>query len=963
MLAVLVGLLFACIPPIASSSDSPQQAPRVEKVLPSTSNAPEKIAAIESDIRSTDFNRRQQAMLRLWGGRESYREWVEKAVNDTDPEVAKRAAWVLDRWRRGLLPDTPRDIAARLEGVSGPDTIENLLNAGLFTGALVAIDEAIGGATSPAIIDRAESAVRRRFPFFVRMAAQRNELPQFVSILDRLADDASMTLSFHQLNQLVNGVNQIELPSASQRWTATQRKRIAVILHAAQGDLPKAVELAEAAKDIELIRVCRMLAGDWHRMANEQAELARAQAPDSVAWYRHWMYALMAASRVPHTELPEVGSIAEKVDATQPENAAVIHEAIRKEAVQRLSEPRRDGLDADAFDPINRIRWQSLAMHGYLDEASAILKKLQPADAAELLAQAGRHPAGFAALGVDYRDLDSALPELVEDAVKGERNQAINSTDQGSPELAKLLTVVRLLVHVGRDDLALQSLKAVVNAPSLANQDYSAITRVQIMRTLARVNRNEWVGSLLVSPNESTLPGRTQFFLAMVFDAENETVSTLLEAISRLRPQNSYGNHVRDTIALLSGTLPEGFDADKDFRLMFQSMASNRLGNGANGPGILLARGQRLSIDIARIFELHNQPELAKQVLIELARSGDDAAKLKLALSELNEGNVSVARQAFDAVWNSTDVSGRELTRINQSDTDSLVAMKAIHGESVAAKRLGDNEGAEQLDALIQMMSCTPSATLRNSFAEYLVEQGRLEQAEAIYRPLLQLVAFGSEESVEFYTIARNFDAAVSESSPSASAAALDLAIAGTIETTVFYPAAYVSLPSYVHRRMIRNAVREKDVPEIKREVDRLLALDPMDIDFGEKVLESMREQGLQELANDILERIYQAGNEHLQNFPLDRGMANNLAWVMALSDFRLNEALAFSKRAVYYEPDSTVYRDTLAEILFRLGRTDEAIAIERACLLDDPSEWHVHEQIRRFESGDRSSTPGQTIP
>jgi len=104
-------------------------------------------------------------------------------------------------------------------------------------------------------------------------------------------------------------------------------------------------------------------------------------------------------------------------------------------------------------------------------------------------------------------------------------------------------------------------------------------------------------------------------------------------------------------------------------------------------------------------------------------------------------------------------------------------------------------------------------------------------------------------------------------------------------------------------------------------------------------------------LASEVLERMYQAGEKHLQNFPFDVAMSNNLAWVLSLSDYRLDDALRISKNAVFYQPDSTIYRDTLAEVLFRLKRNDEAIAIEKACLLDDPADWHVHEQIQRFES------------
>ncbi len=232
-----------------------------------------------------------------------------------------------------------------------------------------------------------------------------------------------------------------------------------------------------------------------------------------------------------------------------------------------------------------------------------------------------------------------------------------------------------------------------------------------------------------------------------------------------------------------------------------------------------------------------------------------------------------------------------------------------------------------------------------------MIEKGRLTDAAEILSPLLRLTAFGSTDDVEFYTVARQFDSAVSKSQPLDAAAALDLAVSGTMETTEFYPSAYVSLPIYVHRRIATAGIKQKNEELVKEQIDSLLKLYPVDIDFAEKMLEPMREAGMTSLAQSTLDQIYQAGRDHLQRFPHNVGMLNNLAWVMSLSDYQLDEALRYAQRAVRGEPDSTVYRDTLAEILFRLNRKDEAIAIEQACLLDDPAEWHVHQQIERFRT------------
>ncbi|MGV3483416.1 MAG: hypothetical protein ACO1RT_03235 [Planctomycetaceae bacterium] len=916
------------VPP--ANADAP---PLAEPVL----NEDAALAAIEQDLRSQNFDRRQLAMMRLWSNRERYRSWVEKAATDADPEVARRAHWILDRWRRGLLPDTPPDIAEQLQAAASADTIESLLNAGLFDGALVAIDEAIGGGGGEAVLDRAKSALRKRFPFYVRAAYHEDQLVQLVEVLGRLADEAPMALAYQQLRKHVLRDDGYHLPPASVRWTSDQREKLEVILLAANDDLPAAIDKAAKATDRDLLRVCRMLGGDWQALAHEQLAAANAQTPDSLEWYRHWMYALMAAARCEETD-------------------------IRRQAVEQLSKPRGADKDLDQTDPINRVRWQALAMHGELQAAASILQPLQPNDAAELLAQATLYPQAFEAIDVDWTQIDSQLSSLVKEAVQGEQKESDANRVSSSPELSRLLTVVRMMIATGRDELALEALKSVVNHPSLSSRDNASATRIEIIRTLARLNRNEWISELLIGPADTTLPGRTQFYLAMAFDAEIETVAGLIEAFTRLRPTDSFAEHVRDTVAILDGRLPKSFagsggrkastsGAGVGFESLYAAMAESKRVIRTRDGGMSIASVPRLTLDMARIFELHGEPELARRTLMALAAQGESEATLRIAEAELNQGSAQTARQLFETVWKTIERRGTDLSRLNQADADSLVAMKAIQGEATSAMRLGDLEGAEELQTLIKLMSCTPSPALRDSFAQYLVEQQMHEPAAAIYGPLLRLAAFGSSDDVEFYSIARNYDAAVSESKPAQAAAMLDLAIAGTIETTVFYPAAYISLPSYLHRRVIQMAVQDQDAARVRAHVEQLFRLDPIDIDFGEKVLVAMREAGMKDLAAEILERIYQAGNRHLETFPLDVGMANNLAWVLALSDHRLEDALRLSRRAVFYEPDSTIYRDTLAEVLFRLDRKPEAIAIEKACLLDDPAEWHVHEQIKRFEA------------
>ena len=917
--AGLLGLASMLAIP-ASAIDAPTVPSAKPPSLESTIDG-DALSRIESDIRSTNFERRQNAMLRLWGDRETYRRWVEDAAGDPDPEIARRAVWVLDRWRRGLLPDTPPDIAQRLESASGPDTVEQLLNVGLFDGALVAIDEAVGG-TNPAILDRAKSAMRRRFQFYVRSAHDRDRLPVLVEILDRLADDAQTTLAHQQLRQALTGDDEVTLPSASARWQRADKDRIEVSLHAAMGDLKRATQIADKAGEPGLIFVCRMLASDWATMAQEHKDAGTAATPDSPEYYRQWMYALIAASRCDDEE-------------------------IRSLAIAKLVEPRSGPKDSDPTDGINRLRWQSLAMHGEIDAAVKILKPQQADDAAELLSQASRFADAFAVVDVDIDAIDSQVQQLVIDAIRGERSGGRAIAERGSSALMRLLTVARLLVAVGREELAFSSLLEVVNHPSLAKLDSTSSTRIEMVRMLARINRDAWIAPIIVGAEETMLSARTQFFVSIALDADNQTVASLVAALNVMRPQQSFTKRLSDAIKFLAGEVPDWFDPKIDYERLYQTLR-NPDPFDAETPGLIL--------DYARLFELHDQNELANRTVLDLANAGDLDAKLRLAETELTGGSVEVARQIFESVWKAIEISGQQSLRLNLSEDDGLMALKAVHGEAIAARRLGDIDGAESLDRLITLMAYTPSMNLRNSFAEFLVEQQFNERGIEIYEPLMRLVAFGSNDSLEFHTVARNYDAAAADINALDAAKALDMAIAGTIETTVFYPAAYVSLPAFVHRQRAGHFIKQNDEVATRREIKKLERLDAIDIDFSEKAVKAMRAGGMNELADEIIERTYEGGRDHLKQFPLDVGMANNVSWVMALSNYRLDDALAFSSRAVFYEPDSTIYRDTLAEILFRQGRREEAIALEKACLLDDPGEWHVHEQIKRFTEADDES-------
>ena len=91
---------------------------------------------------------------------------------------------------------------------------------------------------------------------------------------------------------------------------------------------------------------------------------------------------------------------------------------------------------------------------------------------------------------------------------------------------------------------------------------------------------------------------------------------------------------------------------------------------------------------------------------------------------------------------------------------------------------------------------------------------------------------------------------------------------------------------------------------------------------------------------------------EQLKQWPNDAMTLNNLAWMYARCDQNLDEAFELAQKAVSIAQGSATYLDTLAEVHYRSGRVDAAIAAMEECVRIDPREQHYHENLERFALG-----------
>lgn len=107
---------------------------------------------------------------------------------------------------------------------------------------------------------------------------------------------------------------------------------------------------------------------------------------------------------------------------------------------------------------------------------------------------------------------------------------------------------------------------------------------------------------------------------------------------------------------------------------------------------------------------------------------------------------------------------------------------------------------------------------------------------------------------------------------------------------------------------------------------------------------------GAADAAKRERERIGQTLVRTLARPDADAGSLNALAWYCATADIYLEESLEAARRAVEAEPENTGILDTLAEVLFRLGRADEAIEVIERAIAIDPEDEYLQGQLARFK-------------
>jgi len=128
--------------------------------------------------------------------------------------------------------------------------------------------------------------------------------------------------------------------------------------------------------------------------------------------------------------------------------------------------------------------------------------------------------------------------------------------------------------------------------------------------------------------------------------------------------------------------------------------------------------------------------------------------------------------------------------------------------------------------------------------------------------------------------------------------------------------------------------------------------LQPQDIEVVVQCYPRLVQAGETTFAHELFNDYEQTLLAQLEAWPNDSTALNNLAWMYARCNRKLEEALALAKRGVELAPSSPVFLDTLAEVKYRLGSVDEAIKDMRGCVRLDPRSANYRANLVRFREG-----------
>jgi tetratricopeptide (TPR) repeat protein len=853
------------------------------------------------DLAAPQFDYRQAATRRVWAQPDAYAEAVQKAAEGSDREMADRARWILEQWQLGLTPETPRDQASEVRKAMGDrpnvtelfnlqqfDSIHQLLQSGRMEYDM----------TAAMLKDHCE-----RYGVPLLDAVQQQSLERLFLSFPRHPD----MLIFAVQLRLASGIepaDAIEVPDYVAQWEPALRHRLDASLLWLIDRREEAIELARKEGVNPLLESMLLHDLRWKEL------LAFAEAhPVANELQQQVRIAALAFRADEPSKLAEAISWLEQNASKEPDEKD-------EDQSRGRSEEDPEELLPNLLIGLDRVdRGIDL-----LRESKSMMR------VCEVRSRQTRVREAFQALGIEVVEVD--LMKVVNEAVQAaaERRESSVRRFEEAKEACRIAYLYghRVLAWRGFQRLAETDMQNTIGPHSVLQE----LVRI-------RQNRNDWAIRLIQV--NSDLRSRE-----------------LAEIAQQL--QQRYGDEPFDlsdqaitAIVSMIGTISPTFNAPDQSRMWRLRTLATLL--EPHWPKPLQSRQQQADFAEGIFDYLRSRQSTDNETTTSIAMWLQALGRPDLALPFLNETTMEERSRvaARDHRWKEVLSSIEAMPKSSQYLSNSLSLW------ALALKKTGRlDEGnrwtrwfthgpttADRLNWQAYTFSRYGSDQCLIDYGEQMLKLRALQDPSDTNGPLFRYVCFQLAE-------------AHTKQIPGRTADLRDLYLAASTlgdSLPAMDPEYTIATRFSIHSNRGLDAVRRGDEATARKELLAACDLIPGDVSFGEDTIKELDENGMSQVGDELFDRIFAHLMTHLDQYPLDASSWNNAAWLAAKAKRRTEQALPLVQRAILLEPDSSSYRDTLADVLFITGQREQAITVEQHTIFDEPDMWHLHQQVQRFQT------------
>lgn len=949
--------------PFAIPEESPKKTPQGRTEIEENLSPEELTADVYrwiKDLASPSYRERQAAFLRLWelaegGRREKGSRLIELASQSTDIDVAASAKWLQVLMRLSASPSEASNLIEDLTLLRSGDT-ETILRLARNHrwNHLLAMLAVLTPEDRVRLWGEAEvlTGIRAIITALAWADHEEHRIPEIVDNLWSLGESIEARRLWHTLG-LNDWAQQPPLyaktPKAIGQWE--------IVLEEINDRVPNAISTArKLGREDKAISIL-LANGLWDQAIPPQASQPLPENSVSTG---------LAAIQVARLSL--LAQWSGDQDLSQRWAAAI-------------------GTPGPAQEDVDAIRL-ALSLCGRSEDALEITKKTSPDDAYELFIRQGRIEEAMHCLGIERFDI-----EAIQDWVNNQ-TQKPSADEAADRELIQRMAMVgSMLARLGSKDLASIVDQAAIQWASSVAGDHSIARKGERLNQV-ETSRERWKVLFDTWKKQHRRPFALAHFKQLLREGIDDELrdailkilyrnpqdqsdgifkhaSALLIWFSGQRNVKNMSQAAEDLERLLTGRVPSNWPNDwhrHGFPLLGRSMLNDNVAESGD---------DELPTQLARLALLHERTDLAKEWLGHGAETSFREwmkaffdAPLKSWTQTSDQLKYSPASFARLTVLSETLMQQKDFPRaIVVLGHLSQLAPEHIDFalmKSECLKSIGEIDLANQIR--LQVLSTPLSASDVSRHIDRFENKQLYSEAELLIK---QALRGGQNRRVENWllalqlTLLQHAPQDATDSSPSLKKvyskaqvkelvddgrrqllSQLDCFPESPLELQLRY-----TLPTLemMQRDMARLAILEGDFAAADQAIRTCYAVHPDQIETTIELV-PLAEEAFGSKKIDAWVELYAAPlEEHLVRWPDDTLVGNNLAWLYANVERRLDRALELSQHVAELLPEESIYLDTLAEVEFRLGHIDKAIEISARCRSLAPLETHHRTQVHRF--------------